>query len=228
MKGITFLAYLITIIILAKGDAILNNMPVTFTMSGSTTYTPDAGGAQQTGYLLTLGYLGESWLGVQFVNPGSNSDLLVLQISDFYTNNGNSLNTGHQVSYLDYYTTSASNSQLNIDGTTTYDISSYSYVPTKSYSLQITRYAGSNGGEDWNGNANKYSVQKICFYTSTSTFDPTTYSQFFSACYYYEINNFVSKFVGQYLKSFLLNGYNTTIYGYIDGPIVSNKVYFYQ
>lgn len=26
----------------------------------------------------------------------------------------------------------------------------------------------------------------------------------------------------------MLNGYNTSIYGYIDGPIVKNKVYLYQ
>lgn len=26
----------------------------------------------------------------------------------------------------------------------------------------------------------------------------------------------------------MLNGYNTSIYGYIDGPIVKNKVFFYQ
>lgn len=34
--------------------------------------------------------------------------------------------------------------------------------------------------------------------------------------------------MGPYIKSFMLNGYNTSIYGYIDGPIVQNKVYFYQ
>ena len=26
----------------------------------------------------------------------------------------------------------------------------------------------------------------------------------------------------------MLNGYTTSIYGYIDGPYLSNKVYFYQ
>lgn len=228
MKSSFLVVYLVTCIIGTNSDAILNNLPVTFTMSGSKSYLPDSGGASQLGYVLTLGYAGESWLGVQFVNSGANNDFLVLQISDFFSSNGNSLNTGHQVSYLDYNSAAAVNSSLNADSITTYDISSYSFSLTKSYSLQITRYTGSNSGEDWDGNTNKYSVQQICFYTSDSTFDAATYNQYYSACYFYEINNYVSTLVGQYLKTFMLNGYNTTIYGYIDGPIVTSKVYFYQ
>ena len=38
----------------------------------------------------------------------------------------------------------------------------------------------------------------------------------------------MSTFVGPYIKSFILNGYNTSIYGYIDGPYVNNKLFFYQ
>ena len=53
-------------------------------------------------------------------------------------------------------------------------------------------------------------------------------AQYYSACYHYEINNYVSTFLGPFLKTFMLNGYNTSIYGYIDGPIVTNKLYFYQ
>lgn len=147
----------------------------------------------------------------------------MLKISDFYTNNG-ALFNGHLVSYVDYFSTQG----LNSDTITTYDISSYTYSSTKSYNLQITRYLGSNNGEDWDGNANKYSVQKICFYTSGLSFDPNTYNQFSSACYNYEINNLVSTFVGPYLKSFNFNGYSTSIYGYIDGPLLVNNLYFYQ
>ena len=151
---------------------------------------------------------------------------MALKISNFYTNNGNSLNTGHQVTYSDYYKAPAGS--LSSDTITTYDVSSYSYSLSMTYSLQITRYEGANSGQDWDGTANAYSVQKICFYTSDYNFDATDYDLYYSACYYYEISNYVSTFAGQYLKSFMLNGYNTSIYGFIDGPIVSNKVFFYQ
>lgn len=137
---------LLSVWIIVNNEAILSNLPVTFSMTGSTSYIPDAGGPQQTGYKLTLGFIGKSWLGVKFVNSGSSSDFLVLQISDFYTSNGNALNTGHQVSYLDYNLPATINASLNADTITTNDISSYSYSLTKTYSLQITRYTGSNSG----------------------------------------------------------------------------------
>jgi hypothetical protein len=68
----------------------------------------------------------------------------------------------------------------------------------------------------------------VCFYTSTSTFNQVTYNQGASACYNYEVNNLISTFVGPYIKSLVLNGYNTSIYGFIDGPYVTAKVYLYQ
>lgn len=71
-------------------------------------------------------------------------------------------------------------------------------------------------------------MQQICFYSSDLTFDAATFNNYYSACYYYEINNYISTFVGEYLKSFMLNGYNTSIFGYIDGPIATSKVYLYQ
>ena len=64
MKAIITLAFTFALLQIISGDAILNGLPVTFTMSGATTYTPDAGGQTRNGYLLTLGYVGRSWLGV--------------------------------------------------------------------------------------------------------------------------------------------------------------------
>lgn len=144
MKKVISLICLLAYSILVSGDAILNNLPVTFSMLGSTKYSPDSGG-QQNGYSLTLGYVGMAWLGVQFVNTGGNSDFLVLEASDFYTSDGTELNTGHQVKYTDYYSVSKA-SGLNADTITTYDASSYTYTQTKTYNLQIKRYAGSNNG----------------------------------------------------------------------------------
>ena len=135
---------LITFLIIGNTDAVLNNLPVTFTMGGAITYNADTGGVQ-SGYKLTIGYMGSSWLGVQFVNPGGSSDFLALQISDFYTTNGNPLNTGHQVTYADYNSASI-NSSLVADSITTFDTSSYTYSLTKTYNLQIKRYTGSNSG----------------------------------------------------------------------------------
>lgn len=142
-EPISFL-FFVTLILLANSEAILNNLPVTFTMLGSTRYSPDSGG-QQNGYILNLGYVGLTWLGVQFVNSGGNSDFVVLQASDFYTTDGSALNTGHQVTFSDYYSVSRS-SGLTADSITTYDASSYTYSQTKAYSLQIKRYVGSNNG----------------------------------------------------------------------------------
>lgn len=50
----------------------------------------------------------------------------------------------------------------------------------------------------------------------------------FQACYYFEIDNYVSSFKGTSLKSFYLNGYSTGIYGWIDGPYVSDNLYFFH
>jgi len=47
-----------------RAEAVLAGYPLTFSMNGITSYTPDAGGSLQTGYLLTLSYVGKSWLAV--------------------------------------------------------------------------------------------------------------------------------------------------------------------
>lgn len=44
--------------------AVLNNYPITFQMSGQTTYTPDAGGASRSGYNLRVGFTNNQWLGI--------------------------------------------------------------------------------------------------------------------------------------------------------------------
>jgi hypothetical protein len=144
MRKVISFCFLLTLIILVNSGAILNNLPVTFSMLGTTRYSPDSGG-QQNGYILNLGYVGLTWLGVQFVTTGGNSDFVVLQASDFYTTDGSALNTGHQVTFSDYYSVSR-NSELTADSITTFDASSYAYSQTKSYSLQIKRYVGSNNG----------------------------------------------------------------------------------
>ena len=126
------------------GEAILNGLPVTFSMGGPTQFTPDVGGSQQSGYVLTMGYVGASWLGVEFVGTGTSSDFLLLTISDFYSGNANPANAGHQVSYQDYYVNA--NGSLLADSITTYDISSYGFSSSKIYNLQVTRFVGSNQG----------------------------------------------------------------------------------
>jgi hypothetical protein len=50
------------ILILTHNEAILDGYPITFTMAGTTTFTPDAGGSQQNGYVINLGYTGRSWI----------------------------------------------------------------------------------------------------------------------------------------------------------------------
>jgi hypothetical protein len=56
---------IITILIsLAKTDGVINGLPITFTMGGATSYSPDLGGGIKQGYLLTIGFASYSWLGV--------------------------------------------------------------------------------------------------------------------------------------------------------------------
>lgn len=94
--------------------------------------------------------------------------------------------------------------------------------------MVVTRFLGTNGGEDWNAAGKKYTVQKVCFYTSGYTFNTSIWNQGVSACYYFEIDNLTSKFVGKSLKSFTINGYTAKIYGWIDGPYLTDNVYIYQ
>ena len=219
--------FVVVILLVAgiKSEAILNGLPVTFSLTGGTTYTPDAGGAIQNGYTINLGYTGSSWIAAELITPSGNTDVLVVTIDDFYSSTANNLNNGHIVTYKDYFRNA---SGLQLDTVTTYDVSSYSYSTKMQYQLPIIRNLLSNGGEDWPASSKSYSVLQVCFYTSGSTFAAATFNQGSSACYNYEIDNLVSTFVGPYIKSFMLNGYNTSIYGYIDGPYVQNKVFIYQ
>ena len=41
----------------------LNDIPITFQLSGLTTYIPDTGGIAIPGYTFTLGYNYKSWIG---------------------------------------------------------------------------------------------------------------------------------------------------------------------
>lgn len=45
-------------------DGVINGLPITFTMSGPTSYSPDLGGGIKQGYLLTIGFTSYSWLGI--------------------------------------------------------------------------------------------------------------------------------------------------------------------
>jgi len=84
--------------------AILGNQPITFQMNGLINYIPDVGGAQQPGYNLRVGFTSYSWIGVLFQTSSLKQDFIVIQINDFYTDNGGSFK-GHLVSYTDYYLT---------------------------------------------------------------------------------------------------------------------------
>lgn len=114
------------------------------------------------------------------------------------------------------------------DKNITNDISAFNYSNQKAFELTMTRFLGPMGGEDWSANTKKYIVQKICFYTSNSTFNISAWNQGITACYHFEIDNLTSKFVGKSLKSFTINGYATKIYGWIDGPYLTNNVYIFQ
>lgn len=219
------LTILLFLIISVSSGPVLDNIPITFEMTGSTTYSPDKGGASQTGYRLKIGYSYKQWLGIEFVTSVNQNDVLIMQLDDFYTTGSNSFFTGHEVFVDDYYETSGS---LNVDQNTDKDISAYSYVEKKHYEIDLIRYTGSNSNEDWNGAANQYSLTQVCFYTSDQIFSASSWNSYLKQCYFFEIDNYVSTFKGVFLKSFFLNGYSTGIYGWIDGPYVTDNVYFYH
>ena len=124
-------------------EAILNGYPVTFSLAGTTTFIPDAGGSQQSGYTINLGYTGASWIAAELHAITGNTDLLVVQLDDFYSTSSNAAVSGHLVSYGDYFK-NASGVQSDVNNQ--YDISSYAYSNTKSYALPITRNLNSNSG----------------------------------------------------------------------------------
>lgn len=133
---------------------------------------------------------------------------------------------GHRVFVNDYFYNVTIG--LQHDKNIANDISSVNFTNERQYYLTVTRFLGSNGGEDWNAAMKKYTVQKVCFYTSDDSFYVKTWNQGISACYYFEIDNLQSTFVGKSLKSFIINGYTAKIYGWIDGPYLSDNVYIFQ
>lgn len=193
-------------------------------MIGPTTYNSDSGGATLNGYKIRIGYTGHSWIAVQFPDTPK-SDVLVVNSNDFYTKMNDQF-SGHQVLVNDYFYNSSIG--LQQDKNITNDISSFNYTNEKQFYLTVTRFLGSNGGQDWNAAAKKYTVQKVCFYTSDYSFNINTWNQGVNVCYYFEINNLKSTFVGKSLKSFIINGYTAKIYGWIDGPYLSDNVYIFQ
>ena len=162
------------------GATILNGLPVTFSLSGGSNYSPDAGGATQSGYTINLGYTGASWIAAELITPSGNTDVLVVTIDDFYSTSSN--NSGHIVTYKDYF---RNTSGLQLDTVTTFDVSSYTYSNQMTYQLPITRNLASNSGEDWPASTKSYSVLKVCFYSSATTFAVSTFNQGYSACYNY-------------------------------------------
>lgn len=64
MKKTILILVLSIIVINIKSGPILDNLPVTFEMLGSTTYSPDSGGATLNGYKIRIGYTGHSWIAV--------------------------------------------------------------------------------------------------------------------------------------------------------------------
>lgn len=151
----------------AHSEAVINGYPITFNLAGGTTFMPDAGGVTQSGYTINLGFTGCSWIAAELITPAGNTDVLVVTIDDFYSTSTDGSVSGHQVSYKDYFRNA---SGLQLDTITLYDVSSYSYKNTMIYSLPITRTLNSNNNEDWPASQKKYSVLKVCFYTSDSTF----------------------------------------------------------
>ena len=66
---------LITICLLlltqSNSQEFLQNVPITFSLNGMTSYVPSTGGVAIQGYSLTAGFSRYSWLGTQTVTKAS-------------------------------------------------------------------------------------------------------------------------------------------------------------
>lgn len=58
----THFIYAIILICATKCGPVLDNFPITFEMSGETSYIPDSGGVARNGYKLKIGYAFHQWL----------------------------------------------------------------------------------------------------------------------------------------------------------------------
>jgi hypothetical protein len=70
----------------------LGGQPLSFSILGSNTYSPDSGGGSAPGYILSVGLSKYSWLAVALPTPTS-TDLLVFKRSDNFTSG-----KGYQIS----------------------------------------------------------------------------------------------------------------------------------
>lgn len=70
-------------------------------MLGTTTYSPDMGGATLNGYKIQIGYTGHSWIAVEFPDT-TKTDVLVVVANDFYTKTSDQF-SGHQILVFDYF-----------------------------------------------------------------------------------------------------------------------------
>ncbi len=107
---------------------------------------------------------------------------MVIQQNPFYTTNPNDSFSGHLVSMADY---NIKNNQLVADANNQNDLTAVGYMKSRNYSILIKRSVSSNSGDDWNGVTGRYSVQQVCFYTSSSSFDSANWKGNSSVCGYY-------------------------------------------
>ena len=141
---------------------------------------PNSGSGMVSGYSLILGYMNHEWLAVEM--PGTTNEVMVIQQNPFYTTNPNDSFSGHLVSLGDY---NIKNNQLVADVNTQTDLNAVGYMKSRNFSIIIKRSGSINGGEDWDGIAGRYSVQQVCFYTSSSSFDSANWKGTSRVCGYY-------------------------------------------
>ena len=55
---------------------VLDGFPVTFSLQGPTSYTPNSGGSLVNGYILTIGYRNHGWLAAEII--GTTNDVVVV------------------------------------------------------------------------------------------------------------------------------------------------------
>lgn len=73
--------YLSCVLSCISAYELLNQVPVTFSISGNISYTPTSGGASIPGYIIKIGFYSYPWIGIKFMSPTSRStfDILIVK-----------------------------------------------------------------------------------------------------------------------------------------------------
>lgn len=148
---------------------LLNGVPVMFSIDGNVNYISDSG-ASLIGYNLTIGFNRHSWIGVRFdTGSNSNNDVLIIRRSSTFVTYGSG--SGFTLSASDHYVLQGNSNRLMNDSLSLGDLTCTNLTNSNTFVLKLTRSTQNSQGEDWDSTVNRWTMLKICFFTSDEDFN---------------------------------------------------------